>query len=93
MKWPILRRALSGQGSGRHGDRVPQSSGARRLKEWLPPMDGELVRRWKAAGLIILGKINTPLFNITCQPAMSVPLHWTPDVLPVGIQFARRFGD
>ena len=34
----------------------------------------------------------TSLANGTGQPAMSVPLHWTADNLPVGLHFMARFG-
>jgi amidase len=34
----------------------------------------------------------TSLFNATGQPAISLPLHWTADRLPVGIQLAARAG-
>ena len=34
-----------------------------------------------------------PLFNVTGQPAMSVPLFWNAAGLPIGMHFAARFGD
>lgn len=36
---------------------------------------------------------NTMLFNMTGQPAVSLPLHWSPYGLPIGTQWVGRFGD
>jgi amidase len=35
----------------------------------------------------------TPVFNATGQPAMSVPLHWNDDGLPIGMHFVGRYAD
>jgi amidase len=35
----------------------------------------------------------TPLCNMSGQPAMSMPLHWNDDGLPIGTHFIGRFGD
>lgn len=35
----------------------------------------------------------TNLYNATGNPAISLPLHWTKEGWPVGIQFASRFGE
>jgi amidase len=46
-------------------------------------------------GLIRSGSFSpfTSVFNITGQPAMSVPLFWNQDGLPIGAQFVARYGD
>ena len=34
----------------------------------------------------------TQLANVTGRPAISVPVHWTSDSLPLGVQFVGHLG-
>ncbi|MBN1160891.1 MAG: amidase [Dehalococcoidales bacterium] len=52
----------------------------------LAPMDTMIEEDFKFAPY-------TPLFNATGQPAMSVPLYWNDEGLPIGMQFAAKYGD
>ena len=45
--------------------------------------------RWRMAQMSPFAYIS----NVTGQPAMSVPLYWTPEGLPLGTHFVGRFGD
>jgi amidase len=57
----------------------PSEALARRLVERLPQ------KAFAWAGC-------TELFNLTGQPAMSVPLYWNDAGLPIGVQFVARAG-
>jgi amidase len=35
----------------------------------------------------------TATFNVTGQPAISLPLHWSEDGLPIGVQLVAGFGE
>lgn len=56
---------------------VPMSAGSRWLRNFKPNGDSELVKRYKRAGLIVLGKTNTPEFGLlpTTEPVAFGPTH------------------
>ena len=77
------------------GELEPSRSEARLMKLMTQFPNRRLIR--KALTLIAAQAFenipNTPLWNITGQPSMSVPLHSTSTGLPLGIQFTARYGD
>ena len=67
---PFLLKDFGAQYAG-----APHTSGSRALRHFVPAEDAELVRRWQAAGLNILGKTNTPEFALmgVTEPALFGP--------------------
>ena len=53
--------------------------------------DEEPFRALEASGATVAYSGVIP--NLTGNPAMSVPLHWNDDGLPIGMHFLGRFGD
>jgi amidase len=53
------------------------------------PADNPLQGLFRAAAFVPF----TPIFNVTGQPAASIPLHWDESGLPIGVQAAASFGD
>jgi amidase len=54
------------------------------------PSSDDLMRGFRTTSTFVAF---TYIYNITGQPAMSIPLFWNEENIPIGVQFAARFGD
>jgi amidase len=59
-----------------------------RLGELAPDVDDPIAAMPRMGNYAMF----TSLFNITGQPAISLPLHWTADGLPIGVQLVGPYG-
>jgi amidase len=67
---PFLIKDLLGECAG-----VRHEGGSAFLAGYVPPVDSELVRRYRQAGLVLIGKTSTSELGIgpTCEPAVARP--------------------
>src|SRR5207302_1869154 len=67
---PYLLKDLAAEAAG-----VSFTEGSRFLREYVSHYDSELVCRLRQAGLIVVGKSNTPEFGLlpTCEPELFGP--------------------
>jgi amidase len=67
---------------------VPSTSGSRALRNWVPPVHAEIVRRFLGAGLVIFGKTATPELALkgTTETALwgATRNPWDPERSPGG---------
>lgn len=58
------------------------------LGTFAPPPDNPLESIYRAGVFCPF----TPPFNVTGQPAVSLPLHWSAEGLPIGVQLVAAYG-
>jgi amidase len=67
---------------------VRQTMGSKACRNYVPTQDSELVKRYKQAGLVILGKTNVPEFGLLgiTEPELHGPTRnpWNPEHTPGG---------
>jgi len=67
---------------------VPMASGCKAYKNYIPDFDSEVAKRYKNAGLVILGKTNTPEFGLVAytEPEIFGPTRnpWNTALTPGG---------
>ena len=67
---------------------VPLSNGCKGLRHYIPQYDSDLVKRFKLAGVNVLGKTNTPEFGLVAytEPELHGPTRnpWNTDHTPGG---------
>ena len=80
---PFLIKDLLGDVAG-----VRQTRGSKAFRDYVPKEDNELVKRYKRAGLVILGKTNCPEFGLLgiTEPEVNGPTcnPWNTDHTPGG---------
>jgi amidase len=81
----------------RHGELAPKGADAMLMRAVVDARLSPLVRIPGLLDLLSKKIFNfipfTPIWNVTGQPSMSVPLFWNAEDLPIGTMFTGRLGD
>ena len=64
---------------------VPMRCGSKSMKDYIPSYDAEIVRRFKRAGVVIIGKTNTPEFKLA---AVTEPAAFGPTRNPWNLEYS-----